>query len=682
MGFKSFSILLFCLVSWSGALAVRRAVLTQQTNTVEGEAPFLMESALQFRMTEMVNETGTLPVRDASVQVPEGVIMRETYSVGAEWVYSFLAKLLPESWTFASRVRWISTGLFCLAIPFAGLWAKTLSGSMWSAWITAGILAASPAFAVRSSGLELSRENLAIPLFTLFLWLESSVRASDSEKWKWGASIGCALSLALAQCFWDLTQMVIGLWIVWSWIRVIREPITAKDDRIPLGCVAVSLVTAGLVNPYLRSHGFMTSPVMAMVLARALGSMGGGFLAKRRVQVGLLVSFLGVFWILGQLFAEQYSHFGELLFAKLHYLNQKPMDPSLLSYSQRIMWTPALNSTTWELTKAYFLFTLCIFSVTLLKLVSGKRWAGQVMGSVLFSSLFLLPVTILFFRFHVFWVLFASVVIGSGLLLHFSKLTRFRYHLLGGLLAVCLTGGELYLLLFFEPSTSSEPSQDQAQLMQLVKAMGGELKQQKGNRWGRPGASYGALENLSQQLRDLPRPGPVVANFGISASILAETGFPIVLHPKFETPGIRNRVRRFYEMLFLKTEEDFREWALGFGAQYYVHSNGNLSDLDIRNSPRYMVNAVHPPDHAPVYVFEERPQDATYFRPIGGNERYKIFQIISHEDEEFATSLTTLAQQALQRGDVQTAERRARQALTYHWKYQPAQDVLATILSL
>jgi hypothetical protein len=674
--------MLLCVASWCAGIAVRRAVLKQQTRTLGGqEAPFTMESALQYRMTRMVRDTGTLPAVDTSVQVPEGVVMRETYTVGAEWIYVFLAERLPEEWTFPSRVRWASTLLFCLAIPFAALWVVQLSGRIWAGWITAGILVASPSFAVRSSGLELSRENLAIPLFTLFLWMDAKARSSEGKgPWVF-AGIG-ALALAASQCVWDLTQLVTGLWIVACWIRVFRAPSTSAQDRIPVGAVAVALAVASVLNPYLRSKGTLFSPVMAMVLARAIGSLPWPQFNSRKVQAVLLaVISLGA-WGVGQVFSENYTHFGRLLLAKIRFANVKPMDPSELDYLQRIMWTPALNSTTWDLTKAYFLFTLIILVVTTLLLALWKKKGGPGWSALWFYTWFLLPVTILFFRFHVFWLLFAAVSIGAGVAWRWKDCRGRSRWLLPGLSFLFIFGGELYLLLFFEPAKTSEAASRNLEVQQLAKALGADVSALKGNRWGRPGASYSSVEHLIRQLEGLEEPGPVLANFGISGSILTYADLPIVLHPKFETPGIRERVRQFYEHLFLKTETELRDWAVQFGARYYVHSNGNLSNLDIRNSPRYMVDAVEPPEHAPVYVFEQRPLEAVLFRQIGGNERYRIFRIVLPEDEAFASRMTRLAQQALEAGDFETAERRVRQALTYHWKYEPARELLAFLLAL
>ena len=662
---------------------MRRAVLAQQTRAVKAEeVPFTMESALQYRMTRMVRDTGTLPDVDASVQVPEGVVMRETYTVGAEWVYVFFANLLPEELSFLSRVRWVSAVLFCLAIPFAALWAVQLSGRLWAGWITSGILIASPSFAVRSSGIELSRENLAVPLFTLFLWMDAKARSAEGKA-QWGFAVTGAVALALSQCVWDLTQLVTGLWIVACWIRVFRDPASSGRDRIPVGVVAVALALAALINPYLRSHGSILSPVMALVFARAIGAVLPQPVFRHRGGQGILVAAISLLsWGAGRLFSENYSHFGSLLWAKIRYLNVKPMDPSRLDYLQSIMWTPALNSTTWDLTKAYFLFTCIVLFVTILLLVMGKHRVGPSWNSIWFYTFFLLPVTILFFRFHIFWVLFAAIVIGAGIAWRFKDAPGLGRSLIPGGFFLMIFGGELYLLLFFEPANNVKIPAQNAEVMQLVKALGGEMTAMQGNRWGRPGASYEAVEDLVQQLKALPEKGPVLANFGISGSILAETELPIVLHPKFETPGIRERVEHFYEHLFLKTETEMRDWAAEFGAMYYVHSNGNLSDFDIRNSPRYMVDALEPPDHAPVYVFEERPADAVLFRPVGGNQRYRIFRIVLPEDEAFAERMTRLAQQALDAGDIPGATRRARQALSYHWKYEPARELLAFLLAL
>ncbi|MEX2605847.1 MAG: hypothetical protein WD708_00740 [Kiritimatiellia bacterium] len=679
--FRFCSLMLLSLVLWGGGMWIRRAVLKQQTVTLQGEeAPFLMESALQFRMTRMVHETGTLPEIDDKVQVPDGVNMRETYSVGAEWVYVFLSRALPEDWTLVAKLRWVSTGVFCLSIPFAALWVWVKYGSWLGAAATGGLLAVSPAFSVRSSGLELSRENLAIPFITLFFLAGALAKKANRPGSRVAWALLAAFAAGASQCVWDLTQYVIGLWVAWSWICKWREPAEEDGERELLISVTPVLILCSIFNPYLRAHAFFFSPVMAFVVARALSLVPVKMFSSRRILILLPLLCWGLWWGLGHFFVENYSHFGELLWAKLRFLNQKPEDPALLTYAQRIMWTPALNSATWALTKAYLLLSLCVFGIAVLMLIRGLKKGRLHLQSEFMYAGVTLPLYVLFFRFHVFLILFAAVCIGAAFSFRVPRRGFWMRHGLPSLFLILFLWGERYLLLFFEPTSAPSARAEQQQILQMVKALGGDVNAARGNRWGRPGAGYGYLDSLADEVRALPDPGPVLANFGISASILAETERAIVLHPKFETPGIRERVRQFYEHLFLKTEKEFRDWAASYGAVYYIHSNGNLSDADIPNSPRYMVDAVEPPPHAPVFVLEQEPQDAVWFRPVYSNPRYRIYRIVLPLDEEWAERMTRLAMMALEAGDLDTARRRSMQALSYHWKFEPAKQVLTEVI--
>lgn len=664
---------------WVTAMAVRRAVFHQQTRTLEEkEAPFLMESALQFRMTRMVASEGTLPVMDDKVQFPDGVNMRETYSVGAEWIYAGLAKWLPQDWTLAERVRWVSTGLFCLAIPFAAIWVWVKYQSILSGLAAGLFLSFSPAFAVRSSGLELSRENLAIPLFTSFLMAEALFRSRSGQKVSRLWALTAALSLALAQCTWDLTQYLTGLWVVWHLYRRIKDQQGEQDEKFLFTVVTLTQVLAAWWNPYLRFHASFFSPVVALLLARTLMAWLPDLKHRGRLLL-IPVVFSMVWWGLGHFFVENYSHFAELVVAKIRYLNQKPADPVRLTYEQRIMWTPALNSSTWLLTKLYFPIGIFLFGISVWLLILGMNRGRCKCQAEFFFAGFTLIVYVFFFRFHVFLALFLAACIGI-LFAHRNNRnevwSKWIFPCMGLLLFI---GSECYFLLFFEPKPAQNLPPEQQQLQQILKAMGRtDTTGSRGNRWGRPGAAYGDVESLCAALLALPERGPVLANFGISASILAETEFPILLHPKFETPGIRERVREFYEGLFLKSEKELRDWATSpeNGAVYYVHSNGNFSDLDPANSPRYMVDALEPPPDAAIHVLENDPNAAVWFRSVYSNRRYRIYRIVTPEDEVLAERWTRMGIMAYESGDMETAQKHAMRALSYHWKFPQAQLLL------
>jgi len=671
--------ILISVFLWSGGLAVRRAVLAQQTRSMAGqEAPFLLEAALQFRMTRMVYETGELPSHEPRVQWPEGVNPWKTYSIGAEFIYAPLAGLLPSDWSLARRVRWVSTALFVFAVPLGALWSAWLWKSTAAGVLTGLMLMVSPAFVVRSSGLALSRENLAIPFLLLFLLSELKASGSSGLRKQAPWLILTGLAAAAAQMFWDFSQFVFGLWALFLWLEKLRSPGAADTPRATLAATSAGLALAALLHPYLRHQGFLFSPVMILLLTRALVELPL-FRGWKRVRLLSLFLGLALAWtLLGRLFVVNYSHFGELLSAKLRFGNVKPEDPSKLTYLQRIMWTPALNSSTWALTKAYFPFILWLVLYALGDLLIRVQQLSVRAKQVLFFTVLTLPLYVLFFRMHVFLVLFGSVCVGGAFAERIGRISRGRFRTaLLILLPLILTGAELHRLLFFEPPTPTHADPRQAEQYRLLEQLG-MVTRLPANRWGHPGQSYPHIQGLTAFLRSLnDEDAPVLAGFGVSGPILAEANMPILLHPKFENPVIRERVREFYENLFLRPEQDFRDWAASLGARYYVHGMGSLADGDTRNSPRYMVNALHPPPEAAVRVLENRPLEARWFQQVGGNERYRVFRIITQEDADFAATLTAMAYDAAGRGDLETARRQAWRVLRdYDWKHGPAQDLI------
>ena len=668
-----------CASLWGGSLAIRRAVLAQQTRSLQGEeAPFILEAALQYRMTRIVYENGRLPTHEPAVQYPEGISPWHTYSIGAEYLYAALARIWPGEASLVSRLRWISTGLFCLAVPILALWAGWLWKSVWAGASTGLVLMISPAFSVRSSGLSLSRENLAFPFLALFLLAVTLAKENLHAKPRWHWCVVAGLSAGLSQVFWDFSQYLAGLWIAWHWLVYLRLGHATRNDLRLLISVALGLTAAALSHPYLRAQGFVFSPVMTMLYLR----IGMDLPWLRTRPLALRAASVFIFALLwratGSLFVTNYGHFGELFWAKIRFFNQKPADPSLLTYAQRIMWTPALNSSTWELTKAYFPVTLPVLLVVVVMLFRKIRQypANSNICFLLFATGITLPMYVLFFRMHVFLIVFAAACIG-GLVAWMASASRRWLRITAPILfLVLLTGIEFYRLLFFEPSTNRQQDPERAALMSQLEKLG-MVNTIRGNRWGHPGQSYTMINGLTTALNRLDEPGPVLAGFGISGSILTDTGMPILLHPKFETPEIRERVRDFYAHLFLEDEKSFRDWAVALGARYYVHGMGSLAEGDTREAPRYMVDALHPPEHAAVRTLERKPNEAVWFQPIGGNERYRIFKVISLEDEEFAAQFTRMAYQAAEIGDLESAREYAWRVLqSYHWKYPRAKQLI------
>jgi len=716
-----------CLLLWAGSLWVRMEVRALQTRSLEGEeALFLKESALQYRMTRQVWETGTLPEVEPKVGVPDGVVPRETYSVGAEWVYVTFARWLPDTLTVAERIRRVSSALFCFAIPFGFLWVWLRTHSWLGAWMTGVILMVSPAFAVRSSGLELSRENLAIPLFMLFFVAAAASGTMKAAATRWLLAAVAAVAVACAQCFWDLSQMAVGLWAVFTWVVEVRDPQKDRDHRPVWLLVTAALLLAALLNPYLRTHGFLFSPVMGILIARAASWLPG---LKRGHRIYWLVPVaVGVCWVLiGRLFQENYSHFGELLWAKLRFANVKPDDPALLTYVQRIMWTPALNSSTWPLTKAYFALTIyagLIAAVVLLydglraKAISQDGSGSPVPFAEIGYLLFTLPVYVLFFRFHIFLIVFLAVCTGIAIGRKVRMSSGWPRRLVAVGLILLISGVELYRLLFFDPANTQHQRAQRYAMRQLFEQAGvtNPLLELPDNLWGVGSKllypyTESLLTFLNEDLKHLDPlfhsdPPALLSHFGVSATVLGYTEIPIVLHPKFETPGIREKVGQFYENLYLQDEVQFRNWAVAQGARYYLHSQRDYDRLvadvnleipmvpgsqeemrrnqqlfELRNSPPYMVDALPPPQTSAWHNLQHQPETLTWFVKMPGQiPQYTLYRIITPDDEEKAALLTRRASYLLNKGDLEGAEDFAKRAQEIFPKHAPAIELRKQVI--
>jgi len=749
------------------------------------EVPFTYESALQFRQTRILYETGSLPEFDTQIRtgkpgeegVQQGVKLDETYSLGSESWYVALAKVMPRSWSLENRVRWAALLLFCLTIPLLALWVGLSTRSV-SAGAIAGLLfAVCYAAVVRSTGHELSRENFALPWLAAFLAAHAWSRwGLATGRWSfWLAAVVSGVCLAMAQVHWDLVQFFVAIWVAGfavQWLLVPADPRAGESSRservriaaqwwIPFAC----LVVAGLANPYLRSHGFLGSAPMllgaGLALALGLQAFGVGGLRPRWWHALVVLVPLAWLWFGG---GESYGHFGSLLAAKLQHFNIKPADPLLLSYEQRVMWTPALHSSTWYHVFDVFPYLLYAGVAAMagyaLRAVSGRSLLLAASGG-LFAILlmfndhlgFRLPRSlslpafalacglfglylfvfarrggahtaeadtepdgrgfhsahgqshasalrwifwfgftwlcfVFFFRMHVFTVFFLCALVGGGIAAIAPAFGRdssateadaprsaFRRYAYAGAIVLALLVGLFEMISMLDPFTSDA-----------------RAKAAKSGTLDRPGVNYAQLDEVIEAVeklaQDMPEPPTVLANFPLSASVAGYTDCPVVLHPKFETDDIRDRVKEFYDHLYTADEFDFYEWTQKQGAAIYIQHPGANTPTRASQFERMMQNpnlpaetkravdkilrSVRFPDNRPVYMaglteakpgamvtrFEQAPDKLRYFKPIrleNPANRFKLFKIITHQDIDMGVRQASLAKRQFEMGDYSRA---------------------------
>ena len=659
-----------------GAVATRRHVLNAQRElTADGSISFSLESALAFRRIQMVYRDGNLPGVDRGIQYPDGVVTREIDTLGAERAYAQVAKRWPGLMNLAEKVRWLHLLWFCLAIPGMYCWAKWMGGGPFGGLCAAAFYAVAISSVARSTGQELSHENNALPFLLWHLAANAwAAFRATSFRARLAAGWVAAILGTLALGAWDLVQFYLVLYMAWGLIRAIRGRMP-KEDLWARGVPMMAmLLAAGLRNPYLHAHGFLVSPTMGLGWGLLLA--GAPLAQRQRLATRLVLGLapLVLCLALAHVLLPSYGHFGSLLLAKLRFLNVRPEIPALLTFEQRILWVPALNSTSWKLLWRWFPALLVLTAWAVWDLLRRNRRGGSV--PLIFTPLLFLLLTsffafILFFRFHVWVAVFACGMVGLWAGGAPEMVGVWKRRAAMGMLAAA------FALEAYQPWFGPIPWGGRREIAPEAKKWAGPLF------WGRPNVYAAETEELMEHLKTFVAPEPVLANFGISASIAAYGGCPVVLHPKFESPEIREKVREYGEALFKGDEAEFCSWMEAQGATVYVHSMGEFSDIQPEYQMRFMVDALEPATNAAARLFEQKPEELERFAPQFANRKFRVFRLKhSPVAARLAQTRAEQARAALERGELETAQWKAAHALRMDAGNEEAQEVLRISVSL
>jgi len=653
-------------VYYSG-LWIRRNVLQTQRQAIGPTLPFTLESALHYRRVKMYYDRGFLPEIDEAIQYPEGIKIREIDSISSEPIVARLAGLFPDSVPFPNRIRWIEAAWFCLSIPLMA-WAIRLWTGTWIPGLAAAFLyAVSLSAVLRTTGQEISRENFAFPWLLASCVAAAGYYRSDGPRpWIW--LIGFALVSSFTLIGWDMMQYMVGLVALGVMIHALSRgrQIDKKIVHLYVALI-VSIGLTGIMHPYYRFHGLLLSPLYVWLLSVGAGSwylmhqaeeissanrhVWATPSGKRALLLMVLPPLLLMLIGLTGAYGASYAHFAELLVAKIRHFNDKPADPGLMTYYQRIMWVPSLHSATWELTKWHFPFSLwlsCAFGIAAW-FISRKRSDPFIRFWILVLVVSLLAF-VFFVRFHVFVALAISMLAGwmcSRLACEarFSRIVIVSLVLIAGVFEATHTMRERVNM-------------------------------------GRPNVYYQQLSDLADWLKEHVAPQPVLANMGASAYIAAYGKCPIVIHPKFEDPVIRKRLEEYGKILFGANEKDLRDWMDALGVEHFVYSKGEFSSIKPEYQMRYFVNMMNPPDHVPARRFERDDDSLHYFQRLWGNDKYVVYRILTRADEEQATEWASKAEIELAAGRLDFAEKMATQALTIDRHHERALKVLRHVGSL
>ncbi len=405
----------------------------------------------------------------------------------------------------------------------------------------------------------------------------------------------------------------------------------------------------------LRASRFLLSPAfllaVALLAGPALERRFGASLAPR--LPGAARRFLFALLVLAPILAvasrfpaekEGFAHVYALFAAKLRFLGMKPDDPALLSPEARSLWIEDFASPSAYLVVAMFAAPALLAAAALRaqrSVASGVRGADPTRGGhdsadaerLAFLLLLVLIWGLSFLlvkRLFVFFAFFLAVLAG------------------GAALAARGRRG------------SARPLLRALSLLFILAALG--LEAHKVVAHGRDSVVTTALRRLLKRapepltipnwhandlaivewIRNRTRPDDAfVARIGASPMVLTYAGRPVVLHSKYEVPGVRARARAFDEALY-GGEEDLYGFCRAHGAAYYLHESRVALESG-PDSERYVGRARRLRTSSAAFRLQFAGEESRYFRPLFRNMSYCIYRVVDPEDTASAESRDTAA---------------------------------------
>ena len=488
---------------------------------------------LHYIAQRVVEAEGLWPAdlrADPRVEHPRGADLLAEFTVGQELLVGWAYRILygggdgPPLHVFAQGVHSI---LAAAAVVGVFLLARAATGrARWG--LFAALLAALLPANYRTIGFVWIREDLSLPLFALHGGLAAAAAVARGRRAA-ALALGSGLALALALATWHAMTFIVALEALACWLVALRGPNPLATRRGLL--VLVPVVLAGALVPALSQAGFLLSAPMqvaAACLALAWVQRRGPLAPAPRLALG--VAFLAASLALGGLAgrwagAGGLDHVRAMILAKLVHLGQLPADPRSVPFDARLLWQGPFA--TLDLGWGAQLLFAGLLGGGLAVVVLLRRGALSPVARVLVVFIVLsLPAA--------WWVERTVVLPGLALpALTALGLAHLAPRVAGSLaLAFLVVQGSLF----------------------------GRFVAQHEIGWYRPPGLVPELRALVAALPDHVPPGEAVcADFVTSTAVLAHTGRPIVLQPKYETEASRRDAEAFLTTFFFGRPEELAE---------------------------------------------------------------------------------------------------------------------------
>ncbi|MBK8977302.1 MAG: hypothetical protein IPM29_15430 [Planctomycetes bacterium] len=546
-------LLLLGLIALCAAVRVQVTLADPLFDAQDPRGLLRSDPGLLFHFTqELIANGGATPAdwgADPTLEFPATCDVPAMFTVGIEYVVAWLHPLLAG--TAPLHVFCVEVAAVLASLALLGVFglAFELTRSRWDALIAALACATLPA-AWRTLGFVLIREDLSLPLYALHLWLFA--RAARTRGY--GSALLASVALVLALATWHALGFVVALqlgalwlWYVWSG----RNPFV---DRRALGAGLLFVLGCVLV-PVLRAKlALLSLPVQiaaSLALAGALGrarattaprrlALAGGTLVASAAALGGLAALLPG--------GGDYRHVVSFALAKLAHLGQFPADPSSLDFDARLLWQgPFATMPAALLWTSYGAALVGLVAVV----AAGLRsWRARDSADASFAPLALGALI---------------AVVASWLVLRLSAVAAL-------VLPVAIVAAVL---------RRWRPAVARAALAALVVVqlaqLGSQLEDFSCSWYEPPARKLDLRDALAAVERSVPPGEAVCADFMTATAVLAHTGRPAVMQPKYETARSRERTRMFLDAFFHQSPAELQRLIRGtFRTRWFLLDRASL----------------------------------------------------------------------------------------------------------
>jgi len=560
-------------------------------NPDDGEGFHWTENAFHFRHAQMIAEGKGIPPLDSGIQYPEGLDTTRHITPVMERVAGNLYRLFSRGThlhVFLVHFSSIFSTLSILAVFFAG---KFLWRSNWAGLISACFYSFTPASFARTIGGAFIREDFALPfIFFSFACFIYCLR-KDSPLM---ALIG-SLLLTVALAAWHVTQFYVFLFVI-GFVIIFFLQKSENLPRLSFTIFTIMMAIAAVTLPVLRVKQFAFSPqIMAsyglLVTLWLLPRWGVRGRVKEIFCGGLVILIFFTGGLIVQKYSGSHSHVYSLILDKIQCFGKLPQDAAKLSFETKVMWTSAFVSPTLKEVFIFLSSTLVLGTVALLpsilRILKNKARQAEIM--IVYFTLLTFLLFLMIHRLSVFTVFFLTLPIGSLISVKGRTVKLFSYVCIGACLIFAIYPLGVLKAVPFRP-----PEKYVKGVIHFIKA------------------------NTSKN-------EAVLTSFELGPSIAAYAERPTILHSKFESKFIRDKVKDVYTSLY-RSEEDFYQVCKRYDARLFVYQ----SDMVFGSNPgsiRYNAGTVPLKRDSAAALFHFAPERLKHFILVHQNYIYRIFRV-------------------------------------------------------